>query len=68
VTPRDHARRAGIAVLRFQGDANVARQLIAGDLICSYRGGIRIAPHFYSTSHEIDRFMDELIRLARRAS
>jgi len=36
--------------------------------VCSYRGAIRVAPHFYSTSVEIDRFMDELIRLVRRAS
>ncbi|HEX4422912.1 MAG TPA: aminotransferase class V-fold PLP-dependent enzyme [Kofleriaceae bacterium] len=68
ITPRDHARRAGIVTLRFQGAANVARQLIAANLVCSYRGGIRIAPHFYSTSQEIDRFMDELVRLARRSS
>jgi kynureninase len=68
VTPRPHARRAGIVALRFPGDANVARALVAAGLVCSYRGAIRVAPHFYSTSQEIDRFMDELVRLARRAS
>jgi selenocysteine lyase/cysteine desulfurase len=54
--------------LRFPGDANIARRLIAGGFICSYRGGIRIAPHFYNTDEEIDRFMDELVRLARGTS
>ena len=67
-TPRDHERRGGIVALRFQSAAAVQRQLVAAQMVCSYRDGIRIAPHFYSTSREIDRFMDQLIRLARRAS
>jgi selenocysteine lyase/cysteine desulfurase/tryptophan 2,3-dioxygenase len=68
VTPRDHARRGGIVALRFPGDASVARALIAAGQVCSYRGAIRVAPHFYSTTAEIDRFMDELVRLTRAAS
>ncbi|HEY0189841.1 MAG TPA: aminotransferase class V-fold PLP-dependent enzyme [Kofleriaceae bacterium] len=67
-TPREHARRGGIVSLRFPGAANVQRELVAANMVCSYRDGIRIAPHFYSTGKEIDRFMDELIRLVRRAS
>jgi kynureninase len=68
VTPRAHAERGGIVALQFPGDATVARALIAAGCVCSYRGAIRVAPHFYSTSAEIDRFMDELIRCARRSS
>jgi selenocysteine lyase/cysteine desulfurase len=64
VTPRAHNRRGGIVALRFPGDAEVARTLIAAGFVCSYRGGIRIAPHFYNSDEEIDRFMDELVRLA----
>lgn len=67
-TPRAHERRGGIVVLRFPGDAAVARELIAGGFVCSYRGGLRIAPHFYNTCEEIDRFMDELVRRVRRAA
>lgn len=67
-TPRPHDRRGGIIALRFPGDAAVARDLIASGYVCSYRGGLRIAPHFYNTDEEIDRFMDELVRHVRRAA
>jgi selenocysteine lyase/cysteine desulfurase len=68
VTPRPYARRGGIVALRFSGDAAVARRLIADGFVCSYRGALRIAPHFYNTDEEIDRFMDELVRRAREAA
>jgi kynureninase len=67
-TPRPRDRRGGIVALRFPGDAAVARELIASGFVCSYRGGLRIAPHFYNTDEEIDLFMDELVRRVRRAA
>jgi kynureninase len=67
-TPRPHERRGGIVALRFPGDDGVARELIAGGFICSYRGGLRIAPHFYNTSEELDRFMDELVQRVRKVA
>lgn len=67
-TPRPHERRGGIVALRFPGDAAVARDLVASGFICSYRGGLRIAPHFYNTDEEIDLFMDELVQRTRRAA
>ncbi len=67
-TPRPHERRGGIVALRFAGDADVARGLIANGFVCSYRGGLRIAPHFYNTDEEIDRFFDELVRRACKAA
>jgi kynureninase len=67
-TPRPYAQRGGIVALRFPGDADIARSLIASGFVCSYRGGIRIAPHFYNTDEEVDRFMTELIRRAREAT
>ena len=67
VTPRPYARRGGIVALRFPGDAEVARSLIADGFVCSHRGGIRIAPHFYNSDSEIDGFMDQLVRRAREA-
>jgi selenocysteine lyase/cysteine desulfurase len=63
-TPRPHDRRAGIVSLRFRGDAEISRTLIASGFVCSHYDGVRVAPHFYNTDEEIDRFMDELIRLA----
>lgn len=67
VTPRPHARRGGIVTLRFADDAEVARALIVKGFVCSYRRGLRIAPHFYNTNDEIDCFMDELVELAQAA-
>ena len=46
----------------------MARDLIANGFICSYRGGLRIAPHFYNTGDEVDLFMDELARRIRRVA
>lgn len=68
LSPRAHAERAGIVALAFPGDAGVARALVAANFVCSYRGAVRIAPHFYTTATEIERFMDELIGLARKAA
>jgi kynureninase len=68
ITPRPPERRGGIVVLRFPGDHAVARDLVASGFICSYRGGLRIAPHFYNNHDEIDQFMDELALRVRRAA
>ena len=68
VTPRAHARRGGIVALRFASDAAVARRLVETGFVCSYRGAVRIAPHYYNSDEEIDRFMRELVRLAREAT
>jgi len=67
-TPRAHERRGGIVALSFPGDAAVACDLVASGFICSYRGGLRIAPHFYNTDEEIDKFMDALVRRVRAAA
>jgi kynureninase len=62
-TPRAAQRRGGVIRLRFPGDEQVARGLCSRGLVASYRGGIRVGPHFYNTAAEVDRFMDELIHL-----
>jgi selenocysteine lyase/cysteine desulfurase len=67
-TPRAHAQRGGIVALRFPGDAAVARALVASGFVCSYRNGLRIAPHFYNTAEEVDRFMNALRQRMREAS
>jgi kynureninase len=61
-TPWAHERRGGTVALRFPGAERVARELVAAGFVCSFRGGLRIAPHFYKTDEEIDRFMGELLR------
>ena len=46
---------------------SVARALKARDVVIDYRPGvgIRVSPHFYNTFDEIDRVMDEMVRLVR---
>jgi selenocysteine lyase/cysteine desulfurase len=61
LSPRQAQRRAGIVALRFPGDAEVTRRLVARGFICSHRGALRVAPHFYNTLEEVDRFMDALV-------
>jgi len=66
VTPRQDERRGGVLALRFPGDAEVTRRLVASGFICSYRGALRVAPHFYNTLEEVDRFMEALVAEARK--
>ncbi|MFI6099094.1 aminotransferase class V-fold PLP-dependent enzyme [Lentzea sp. NPDC051213] len=61
VTPREETRRGGVVVLSFPGDQAVHTRLDAAGMVCSYRGGLRIAPHVYNTLDEVDRFMDEVV-------
>lgn len=65
VTPRQDERRSGIVSLQFPGDAEVARELVRRGFICSYRGALRVAPHFYNTDDEIEGFMKVLTDLVR---
>jgi len=67
-TPLDDAARGGVVCLRFAGDDRVVAALKADGLVCSHRGGVRIAPHFYNTVDEVDTFMRALIARARASS
>ncbi|MFG1876251.1 aminotransferase class V-fold PLP-dependent enzyme [Sphaerisporangium sp. NPDC049003] len=60
VTPRDPSRRAGVVCLSFPGDRQVREALLRAGMVCSWRGSLRVAPHFYNTIEEIDAFMDAL--------
>ncbi|AKU91622.1 aminotransferase class V-fold PLP-dependent enzyme [Vulgatibacter incomptus] len=64
LTPRPPEQRGGVVALRFAGDAAVTRRLVERGFVCSYRGALRVAPHFYNSLEEVERFMDELTREA----
>lgn len=64
LTPRDKARRGGIVALRFPGDAAAVAALKQRGYVCSYRGAVRVAPHFYNTEAEVAAFMTELVAAA----
>lgn len=60
LTPRAHEKRGGVVCLRFPGDDRVKYLLSERRMICSWRDGLRVAPHFYNTLDEVDAFMDAL--------
>jgi selenocysteine lyase/cysteine desulfurase len=65
VTPREPWRRAGVVALRFPGAEAVAAELVRRGFVCSHRGALRVAPHFYNSDEEVEQFMDVLVELAR---
>lgn len=60
VSPVEPARRGGVVCLDVPDGEAVKRRLAARNLICSWRGWLRIGPHVYNTLDEIDEFMDAL--------
>jgi kynureninase len=54
--PRDAERRGGTVAFDVPHAAEVARTLLARDVVIDYRpgAGIRVAPHFYTTDAELD--------------
>lgn len=68
ITPRDPRQRGGVVCLRFAGDRQVAAALVERGFVCSWRGALRVAPHFYNTAAEVDRFLEELARLRREVA
>jgi selenocysteine lyase/cysteine desulfurase len=63
LTPREDARRGGIVSLRFPGDDRAVALLGERGFVCSHRGSLRVAPHFYNTEEECDRFVDALVQV-----
>lgn len=56
VTPSDRAHRAGIVCIRPRDAAAVSARLKEKGVIHSYReGAIRLSPHIYNTSDEVQR-------------
>jgi selenocysteine lyase/cysteine desulfurase len=62
-TPSEPGRSAGIISCRRTGDDSAAlvQRLTDAKMVCSLRENqLRIAPHFYNTEEEVDRFLDVL--------
>jgi kynureninase len=66
-SPRDPERLAGTVALEVPEARLVARALKARDFLVDYRPGvgIRVSPHFYNTLGEVDRLVDETVRIVR---
>lgn len=54
--PRDAERRGGTVAIRVPHAYEVSQTLLARDILVDYRpeAGIRIAPHFYTSDHELE--------------
>ncbi|WP_431920648.1 aminotransferase class V-fold PLP-dependent enzyme [Micromonospora wenchangensis] len=60
VSPTDPDRRGGVVCLDVPDGEEVKRRLAARNMICSWRGWLRVGPHVYNTLDEVDAFMDAL--------
>ncbi|MEH1102758.1 aminotransferase class V-fold PLP-dependent enzyme [Micromonospora sp. CPCC 205561] len=60
VSPTEPHRRGGVVCLDIADGEAVKRRLVARDMVCSWRGYLRVGPHVYNTLDEIDAFMDAL--------
>lgn len=52
--------RGGVVCLDVPDGEAVKYRLAARNMVCSWRGWLRIGPHVYNTLDEIDEFMDAL--------
>ncbi len=61
-SPRERERRGGTVTVDVPHGYEVARELIARNIIVDYRkgAGIRIAPHFYNTDEEAIEAVDAI--------
>lgn len=58
LSPLEKKHRSGIVVFKVKDPAKVWKELLAKKIYVSPRsGGIRIAPHFYNSMEEIERFV-----------
>jgi len=64
-TPDLEARRGGSVIIDVPNGQAVADELIRREVIVDYRpgAGIRMAPHFYNSSEEIEHAMDVLTEI-----
>ncbi|MEO3778419.1 aminotransferase class V-fold PLP-dependent enzyme [Micromonospora sp. B11E3] len=65
VSPTEPHRRGGVVCLDVPDGETVKKRLAERNLICSWRGYLRVGPHVYNTLEEIDEFMDALERQRR---
>jgi kynureninase len=64
-TPLDPAERAGTVSVECQHAPEVARELLARDILVDYRprAGIRLSPHFYNREEEIDFALEQIAEI-----
>ena len=62
VTPADPRHRAAIVTVRVKNAERVHHELGRAGIVCSLReGAIRLSPHLYNSSEEVDRAVSVLV-------
>jgi selenocysteine lyase/cysteine desulfurase len=68
-SPLQFEKRSGIVVFGVSQPVRIWKILLEKKIYVSPRGGgLRVAPHFYNTEEEIDRFLDALAEAERSLS
>ncbi len=65
--PREAERRGGTVAFDVPHAAEVARALLARDVVIDFRpgAGIRVAPHFYTSDEEVEAVVGEIDDILR---
>lgn len=60
-TPTDPDRRSGMLCFQFEGSEEATERLVDNDVVVDWRPdcGLRMAPHYYNSDADIDRFIKE---------
>jgi kynureninase len=68
ISARDPEQLAGTVAVNPPEALQVSRALKARDFVVDFRPGvgIRVSPHFYNTSDEVDRLMAEMAQIVER--
>ena len=68
VAPRDPERLAGTVAVSVPDALLVSQTLKARDFLVDYRPpvGIRISPHFYNTTEEVEQIMAEIASIVAK--
>lgn len=57
LSPRRSAQAAGITLFTTTGDDEVVRELRARRVVVNYRNGIRVSPHCYTSTEQLDTLL-----------
>lgn len=67
LSPQDPSDRAGIVMLELSNPQQTVADLADRRFTVDYRPGlVRISPHFYNTTEDIDRLMETLVEIQQR--
>lgn len=69
-TPEEPSRRSGMLCLEFDGSEGTTERLVDNDVVVDWRPdcGLRMAPHYYNSDEDVDRFIEEFERAVARAA